>query len=443
MLTKHLYLSACLLSVGVHRMPDEKPGGALFLDEKAKGELLGEVKTIKQKFDEVSGDYQRLDKSTKETIETLTAVKKDFTGLSSDVATATFALRKLQAQLAAESRAAFGDPVQRIIRDEEKRTLFNAICRSSVSQKYNLAISDAHKKALDTANTPGSSYIVNDLMTDVYDTLATYGMWSSFQVRQLSTKSTIMPVKTARAAAAFLTAEGGPITPDATKAGTSVTADVKTIASLLSVSEELMQDSEVDVTADVLNDMGESVAGKIDWACTQADGGVDATDGGFTGIFGGGGTASVAAAGNVNVQTLDLEDFLNTMLAVDPIVLSRPAKWWTHPQQIVRMLSIKDLNGRPIFLTAMEAPAPGAIGSILGYPVVPTFQAPSANTISTRIAVFGDPAGQVVGIRKQFEFKQSNEAYFTDYEIGFRGIARIATKIRRALAFGVLTTAAA
>lgn len=443
MLAKRLHVHAALLMAATFRSTGDQPGGAVFTDEKFKSELLGEVKTIKSKFDEVSSDYTRLDKSTKDTIETLTAVKKDFSGLSSDVAQATFALRKLQAQLLQEQRAAFGNPAERIIRCEEKRTLFNAICRSAVSKKYNLELSEAHQKALDTANTPGSTYIVSDLMTDVYDTLATYGMWSSFQVRQLSTKSTIMPVKTARAAAAFLTSEGGAITPDSTKAGTSVTATVATIASLLSVSEELMQDSEVDVTADVLSDMAESVASKIDWACTQADGGADATDGGFTGIFGGGGTASVAAAGNVSVQTLDLEDFLNTMLVVDPIVLSRPAKWWTHPQQIVRMLSIKDLNGRPIFLTAMEAPAPGAIGSILGYPVVPTFQAPSANTISTRIAVFGDPAGQVVGIRKAFEFKQSNEAYFTDYEIGFRGIARIATKIRRALAFGVLTTAAA
>jgi HK97 family phage major capsid protein len=113
-----------------------------------------------------------------------------------------------------------------------------------------------------------------------------------------------------------------------------------------------------------------------------------------------------------------------------------------HPQILVRALHTKDLNGRPIFLTATEAPTMGGIGSILGFPVVPAHAAPSANTTSSKVAVFGDPSGLVVGLRNGFEMEASDHAGFTTYERYFRGVARAGVKIRRAEAFAVLTLAA-
>ena len=48
---------------------------------------------------------------------------------------------------------------------------------------------------------------------------------------------------------------------------------------------------------------------------------------------------------------------------VAPVVLKRKPRWWMHPQMLVRMMGIKDNNGRPIFLGALEAPSYGAIGN--------------------------------------------------------------------------------
>ena len=107
------------------------------------------------------------------------------------------------------------------------------------------------------------------------------------------------------------------------------------------------------------------------------------------------------------------------------------------------MLAIKDGNGRSIFLTANEAPAPGGIGSILGYPVTLAHAAPSTNTAGNVIAVFGDPNGLVHGVRQDFEFKSSADFYFADNEIAFRAIARNMAKVRSATAFAKLTLAAA
>jgi HK97 family phage major capsid protein len=157
----------------------------------------------------------------------------------------------------------------------------------------------------------------------------------------------------------------------------------------------------------------------------------------MTGVFEGG-TLVAAAATEDTVEELDLEDFMAALLAVDPIVLNRQSKWWMHPHVLIRMLGIKDSSGRPIFQTAMEAPSPGAVGSILGYPVVLAFKAPSANVANTKVATFGDPAGHVMGIRTDFKFEASDEHKWNTYERSFRGVGRAGSKIRRALAFANL-----
>ncbi len=217
--------------------------------------------------------------------------------------------------------------------------------------------------------------------------------------------------------------------------------EVEVIAVLLNVSLQLLQDSEFDVTADVLNDFIEAVNYRLDHAVFTADGDADATDGGMSGIFVGGTTVS-AASGNTTMETLDFEDVTGCLLGVDSAVLSRPAKWWMHPFILVRMLHIKDGNGRPLFLTANEAPTPAGLGSILGYPVELVEAAPSANTAGSAVAVFGDPAAQIVGVRQDFAFEASDHHKWNAYQRSFRGILRAGTKIRRATALGVLTLAA-
>ncbi len=447
---KLIHTAACFAALA-HTFkfaPDKGGESGGTTDEEILNAVKGVQKNVEQKFDE-------LDKATKKTIEELTIAKNNFSGLASDIQTVQATMKKLQGQLVLERRMAHGDPVQRIIQDEEKRTLFNALVRRGIAQKIaGVRFNSDQKKALELfdqaqqrtgsplteGGTPGSTYINAALDRDVYDVVATYGIWNSFESRPLSTRTTVMPVKTARPVATYV-AEGVGDTPDTAKAGTSVTATLATARVLLSVSEELLQDSEIDVTADVMDDFAEALAFKMDWACTQADGGADSTDGGFTGIFGGGGTAAGAAAGNVSMETLDFEDWTAVVIAASAIA-TRGLKWWMHPSILVRSLHTKDGHGRPIFLTAVEAPAAGNVGSILGYPVVTGHQCPSANTTSSKVAVLGDPRGARIGLRNGIEFKSSDQFGFDEYSIYFRGISRHAFKIKSATAFYVLTNAA-
>jgi HK97 family phage major capsid protein len=407
------------------------------LDEKAfQDQVLKGLGESQKTTDALVANYDNLDAQTKSIFEDITKQKNEFTGLTGQISNIEQSFKKLSLQLRNEQRNAFGNPVQRILADPEKKNLLNAKIRAALGAPLN----EGHQKALTSASGAGATYLRDGLDTDIYDTLGTYGIWSTFDVKSVSTLNNKFLVKTARPNALYF-GEGVTITEDTAKAGTSVTCEAKGIKVVLSVPIELLQDSEVDLSNDILSDFLEALAYRMDWSCLQADGTADSADGSMTGIFAGG-TASVAATGNVSVETLDFEDYTKCMLTVDEGVLSRESRWWMHPRQLIRSLSVKDSNGRPIFLTATEAPTSAGIGSLLGSPVVSSFAAPTANTTSSKIAVFGDPKGLVVGLRTGIEFAQSNEAKFEDYESTFRGVARFGCKIRKAGAFAVLTNAA-
>jgi HK97 family phage major capsid protein len=147
------------------------------------------------------------------------------------------------------------------------------------------------------------------------------------------------------------------------------------------------------------------------------------------------------ASGGTTIGALKLDDFVNVLTTVDPGVLNRPCAWWVHPQNLARLVTVKDGNGRSIFLTAMEAPTPTGIGSILGYPVHLVHAAPSANTAGAKIAVFGDPQAALVGVRSDFSFEASDEYLWNTYQRSFRGVGRAGVVIRKASGLAALTLA--
>jgi HK97 family phage major capsid protein len=418
------------------RSPDYGGGGALG-DAEFKQAVLDGVEALQERQQEHLSDYTRFSKETKAALADLTKLKQT----ANDHHVALRAIQTAQAALQRERRQAFGDPVQRILNDEHLCLKFTAAVRRALL-KPGERLPDKYAKALGEDTSPGSTLVDDELAREIYDTLGTFGVWNTFALRRLSTKQTKFPVSTARVKAQFILTEGGTIADDSTKAGTSVTAEAHVIAALLNVTMQLIEDAEADLASELLVEFAEAYAERLDHACLNADGTADGDNGGMTGIFRGG-TAATAAAGNVTTETTDFEDWLRCLTTVDPVVLRRMAKWWIHPQILARALAVKDGNGRPLFLTAIEAPSFGAIGTILGYPVVPAFAAPSANAAGAKIAVFGDPNGLVCGVRRDFVFESSDHHKWNTLHRSFRGWGRAAAKIRRAEAFAVLTLPAA
>ena len=396
-----------------------------------------QMKTIKADVDLKVDDWQ---KENKKAVQELTTLK----GQVTDVAELAKSVKKVMDAREREYHLATASlsPIRRIMSDPVKRATLNLIVRMAAGRDGDLnSAVEVLRKDLDSGSTPGSTMINSQLLPEVYDTLATYGIWNTLGVRRLGTKTTNMPVKTVRPLALWVD-EAEAIGADAAKAGTATPATVKKIGVLLSISRELLQDAEFDVTADVLSDFAEAIAYRLDFAFFAGDGTADNLNGGYTGVLNAG-TAAVAANGNTTVEGLGFEDFVRCLTTVAPVVLSRMARWWIHPTTIARALTIKDGNGRPIFLTALEAPTYGGIGSILGYPVTPGHALPSTNAAGAKVAAFGDPQGYIAGIRQDIEFASSDHYAFNTDERAFRGTARGAGKIRRADAFAILTTAAA
>lgn len=408
--------------------------GVLTFTGKEAEELVGEVKSIKGSTDDLVKNFDNLDKRTKSDFE---ALRKSTIETNATFEDRLRAIQKVQASLRNEQRMAFGDPVKKFAMNQDlARGLVRMIVDGCAIDKKFV------KRDLDEGNTPGSTYIDNAAVErEIYDTLLSYGAFRTLDVQQFSAKTTEVRIKTARAAMAFVD-EAAAIGADSTKAGSKLTVTAKKLAGLISVSSELLEDDNTGVEADVIADFMEALAYKLDWIAFTADGTADATDGGFTGMFSGG-TAAAAASGNVSIATLDYEDFLRCLTTVDAAVLTRAStKWWTHPTLLAKFLGLKDLNGRPLFLSAIDAPSYGGIGSILGYGVVPTGAAPSADTTSSKIACFGDGNAQAIRIRRDFRFDRSEQWAFDTDEITFRATARAASKTKIATAIAVLTNAA-
>jgi HK97 family phage major capsid protein len=419
--------------------------GTVLTTEEFQTTVLGGVKKLGERQEEFQkstekllSDTDRLDKETKKSFEELRKV-------ANDQDAALKALQKIQLKLHEESLAAGFDPIQRIVRDERKRGIMNAVVRAAMcdnDSEYKRFVTPI-LKAIGEDSGEGATLIVLQLYKEIYDTLAEYGDWSTLGVRRLGTKITNFPIKSARAVANWISTEAAAIADDTNEAGSTMTLTVLPNAVLLNVSRQLIEDSEFDVTSMVMDDFQEAFNLRLDTAAFIGSGtnASVAVDGGFTGLFTG--TVQVSAAlGNVSVEQLAYDDLLKCLTAVAPIVLKRKPCWWVHPQMLARLMSIKDNNGRPIFLGALEAPSYGAIGTILGFPVIPVFVAPNTDAPGSPVIAFGDRNTQVVGIRQDFVFEASDHYRWNTLERSFRAYGRAASGTRIPNGGSTLSTSA-
>lgn len=414
--------------------PDNHGGGL--------GEVIAGVKDIKGYQEKLLENYTQLDGKVKKSLEDFDKAAKRLDSVE-DI---TRSMQRLMQNLRQENRSVHGCPARRIDSNVQLRNTFQLALIRGLNLMGDLPQKQADRwagiaKDLDTANTPGSTYIANnELEREIYDLLATYGDYSVLDVRMVGAKATEIRLKTARPGAFFVD-EAAAIGADSNKAGSKVAVTPKKIGGLLSVSSELLEDDATGVVEDILNDMAEDHAERIDHISYAATGASDNVDGGFTGMFTGG-TARTAASGNVSIATIDYEDVLACVTNAPSVVFKRQPKWFIHPNVLAKLMLIKDGNGRPIFQSALEAPSYGALGTILGFPVVPVSKAPSTDGTSKLLAAFGDPRGLGVRIRRGVVFDRSKDWAFDTDEITFRALSRAAAKVKIATAFQVLKTAA-
>lgn len=427
-----------------NNMSDLDPSEQRILD--AIGKTNADNKERDEKFSE-------LDKEAKALEEKFGEVTRNWEGLSSDVKELTRTMSNIESKKANERRSNGQSAMERISGDPELRNAINGMVRASHGLAKGQSLSDMptewsdpYQKMQDSikgkaaGDFPSTTYVDDHLIPEVFSLIAEYGIWSQFDVIPASTSSEKLIVDSTDPL--MLVTAPGVVATEASYTGANVTATIKKILGWIGIPRESLEDSEVDISSLLLRKFANATAYRLDYFALASDGTDDATNGNFEGIYTSG-TAAVAASGNVSIATLDSNDFVTAMAAVAPSILTKPgARWWVHPTSLVKMLNIKDGNGRPIFLSSVDAPSHGGLGSILGYPVTPAHAGISADTTSTVVAVFGDPMANAVVLRKDFEFASSDQAQFTEDQIVFRARARGASVIKQATGFAELTTAA-
>lgn len=391
--------------------------------------VTGKTELIETAQQKILTDVTRLDGETKKALEDLTKVK-------GHVNEFTQTLSRVQGLLKREERAAFGDPLGKLAASEEHCRYIIACCKAAMK----LPLTAVEKTAITGIDSGiGQAVVPQETSNMIYDALLRYGQWNTLGVMPIGSRTQIVPLVSARPTA-YWVAQGAQITEGAVT-GTSVTLTIREAAAWIPVANAQLEDAEPGFASYLMDLLLQAVVYRLDWACFAADGTADTTDGSYTGIAVGG-TAAGAAGGNVSVATLDYDDFVKCLTTVDSGVLQRQAKWWIHPTILAKITLIKDANGRPIFQNALEAPSPGAIGSICGYPVIVTGAMPSTDTTSSVVAVFGDPQAQAVGMRKQFALDSSSDFQFDYNRTAFRSIVRGGTVTKLATGLAKLTTAA-
>lgn len=423
---------------------------------------------LKSRYQKVVEDLDRSDKEVKKAMEELTLVKAKANTTFEEVMAKYNALQKA---VTLNARSSFTDPVQRALSNDETKAFINAAARAVVFPGEYSKLPGEWRKLLEenaaatksltgVDSSLGQATVPTQTFNEIYDTLLEYGDWSSLGVIRVGMRTTVLPIATARPGYYWIGAGAGAAETTAITegsfTGSSVSLLIQTLAVYLTVARELLADSTVDLSSYILRQMAQSMSYGLDYAAFAAGGVANQADAGYYGIFNAGtvnaSAISTAAAGNTSISKLDLEDWVNVLTTVSPQVLKRNPRWWMNPQIVAKCALVRDKQGRSLFQTMLEAPVgkpgqPGGIGSILGYPVTVTNAAPSTDAASAKVAAFGDPQGQAVGIRADLELATSDDIKFAENMRAFRALMRCGVKQRSSGAglvpFAVLTLPAA
>lgn len=397
------------------------------------------INTVEKQNETLIKSLDQLTTDTKKAMEEITLLKNS----GADFAAQLRAIQKFNTHLGHERRMAFGDPMKRLLSDDEKVSrMFLEFAKflDYGKQAEKKVGAEFIKKALGEDTSPGSTYLTPEMARDIYDLFLTHGKWSTLGVESMGTQVQKMPVDTAEPVCNVILTEGGTIADDTNKTGTSVNLDAEVYAVLLKVSLQLLEDSQFDVAARVMRQFMNAFNYRLDYVSFCGDGTADATNGGVTGILNFG-TSVVADSTRTTIGATKYTDWLKCLTGVNASVLERQPRWWMHPTLAAAAIGVQDSNGRPIFQTALESPG-GGVFNLFGFPVTFVGALPTTNAASAKVAIFGDGNAMAVGVRRDFMFEASDHFSWNTFQRTFRGVARADAVGKAATGLTVLSTAA-
>jgi HK97 family phage major capsid protein len=182
---------------------------------------------------------------------------------------------------------------------------------------------------------------------------------------------------------------------------------------IIRVSEELLQDTAVDLEAIIRDAMAERIGRIVNQHLTLGTG--VAQPNGIITAAGVGAAAGAAAA-------IAFDDLIELEHAIDPAYRADPScRWMLHDGTLKRLRKLKDSEGNYIWQPADVRS--GAPASLLGY-AYSINQAMAQVAASARSVVFGPFNRYIVRRVRELIIKRLVERYAESHQVGFIGFAR-------------------
>ncbi len=222
----------------------------------------------------------------------------------------------------------------------------------------------------------------------------------------------------------------------------------KTLVGITPISNELLEDADVDVVSLLSELFAEAIAGEED------NQGFSGSGSPFTGILNVAGTNLVTMAGGHTSFDDISADYLRDLITKAKVTTLAGAGFYMHPEVWARVQKIKENNqhiasfANP--LVTKDAPnGAGVVGYIWGKPVYLTEKITATDAVATKFVIFGNLKYAYLGDRKQVTMTVSEHAtigaanMFESNMSALRVTERVGIVIALPSAFSILKTAAA
>mgnify|MGYP003628044838 CR=1 FL=1 len=200
------------------------------------------------------------------------------------------------------------------------------------------------------------------------------------------------------------------------------------IATIMKVSEELMQDSIFDMDSYVGTNFGRRIA-EAEEAAFVAGNGSSKPTGATVGA-----SAGVTAASATAITSNEILDLLYSLKRQ----YRRGASFLMNDSTIKAIRQLKDSNGQYLWQPSLQNGDPDLLG---GRPVFASYDMPAATSGLVSV-LFGDfKMGYMIADRGTTSFQRLNELYSANGQVGFRAYRRVDGKVVLAEAIKKLTMA--
>ena len=292
--------------------------------------------------------------------------------------------------------------------DRYKKTFWNAMRRKNFYDVEN---------ALQVGTDSEGGYLVPDEFEHtLVEALEEENFFRSIAtVIRTSSGDRKIPVVATKGTASWIDEEGA--YPESDDSFGQVSIGAYKVATMLKVSDELLNDSVFDLEAYISKEFGRRIGAKEEEAFFTGDG-----KGKPTGIFNAAGGASdgvTTAAANIT-----FDDVMDLFYAVKS-PYRKKAVWVLNDTTVKALRKLKDNNGNYIWQPSVQAGQPDMI---LNRPYYTSAYVPEA-AAGAKVMAFGDFSYYWIADRQGRSFKRLNELFAANGQVGFLASQRVDGKL--------------